>query len=81
MQTIVMEGRLKYRTRPDHQVHRPGNPAAVLVGTPALVARAGTGDRVALDQLVDRYGAMVWTVARALASVNRTRPMSARSRG
>jgi DNA-directed RNA polymerase specialized sigma24 family protein len=65
MQTMVLDERLDHRTRPDHQVHHPGNPAAVLVGTPELVARASTGDRVAWDRLVDRYGGLVWAVARA----------------
>jgi DNA-directed RNA polymerase specialized sigma24 family protein len=30
-----------------------------------LVARAGGGDQVAWDRLVDRYGEVVWAVARA----------------
>ena len=30
-----------------------------------LVARAGTGDQVAWDRLVERYGGVVWAVARA----------------
>ena len=30
-----------------------------------LVARAGNGDQVAWDRLVDRYGEVVWAVARA----------------
>jgi DNA-directed RNA polymerase specialized sigma24 family protein len=33
--------------------------------TAELVARAGTGDQVAWDRLVDRYGEVVWAVARA----------------
>ena len=32
-----------------------------------LVARAGGGDQVAWDELVDRFGGMVWAVARAHA--------------
>jgi DNA-directed RNA polymerase specialized sigma24 family protein len=41
----------------------PGDhPAAA---TSQLVARANLGDRAAWDQLVDRYGGMVWAVARA----------------
>jgi DNA-directed RNA polymerase specialized sigma24 family protein len=39
--------------------------AAAPVGTAELVARARNGDRVAWDHLVDRYGGMVWAVARA----------------
>src|SRR6266508_851017 len=38
---------------------------AALVETPELVARATNGDQVAWDQLVERYGGMVWAVARA----------------
>jgi DNA-directed RNA polymerase specialized sigma24 family protein len=41
----------------------PGDHAAA--ATSELVARANLGDRVAWDQLVDRYGEMVWAVARA----------------
>jgi len=52
MQTMVLDERLDGRT-----------PAEV--ETPELVARASNGDQVAWDQLVDRYGGMVWAVARA----------------
>ena len=52
MQTMVLDERLDGRT-----------PAEV--ETPELVARASNGDQVAWDQLVDRYGGMVWVVARA----------------
>jgi DNA-directed RNA polymerase specialized sigma24 family protein len=31
----------------------------------ALIAQASLGDQAAWDQLVERYGAMVWSVARA----------------
>jgi len=53
MQTMVLDERLDR----DH--------AAAPAETAELVARAGTGDQVAWDQLVDRYGGMVWAVARA----------------
>jgi DNA-directed RNA polymerase specialized sigma24 family protein len=53
MQTMVLDGRLDR----DH--------VAAPAETAELVARAGTGDQVAWDQLVDRYGGMVWAVARA----------------
>jgi DNA-directed RNA polymerase specialized sigma24 family protein len=33
--------------------------------TSKLITRAGNGDQVAWDQLVERYGRMVWAVARA----------------
>ena len=53
MQTMVLDERL-------HRDH-----TAALVETHELVARATDGDQVAWDQLVDRYGGMVWAVARA----------------
>jgi DNA-directed RNA polymerase specialized sigma24 family protein len=64
MQTMVLDERLAYRRRADHQESNTGDRAAALPGTPELVARAGTGDQVAWDQLVDRYGGLVWAVAR-----------------
>jgi len=36
-----------------------------VVGTCELVARANTGDQGAWDQLVERYGGLVWAVARS----------------
>jgi DNA-directed RNA polymerase specialized sigma24 family protein len=39
--------------------------AAAPLETAELVARARRGDQVAWDGLVDRYGGMVWAVARA----------------
>jgi DNA-directed RNA polymerase specialized sigma24 family protein len=42
----------------------PGDHAAA-ADTGELVARANLGDRAAWDQLVERYGGMVWAVARA----------------
>ena len=65
MQTMVLDERLERRTRADHQAHNTGDHAAASTATPELVARASTGDQVAWDQLVDRYGGMVWAVARA----------------
>jgi DNA-directed RNA polymerase specialized sigma24 family protein len=41
----------------------PGSHAAA-TDTAELVARANVGDRAAWDQLVERYGGMVWAVAR-----------------
>jgi DNA-directed RNA polymerase specialized sigma24 family protein len=35
------------------------------MGTCELVARANSGDQGAWDQLVERYGELVWAVARA----------------
>jgi DNA-directed RNA polymerase specialized sigma24 family protein len=64
MQTMVLDERLGRGGRGDHRAHDPGAPAA---GSAAaeLVARARLGEQAAWDQLVDRYGAMVWAVARA----------------
>jgi DNA-directed RNA polymerase specialized sigma24 family protein len=64
METMVVDERLAHR-RADRQAPNTGARAAASPGTPALVARAGTGDQVAWDQLVDRYGGLVWAVARA----------------
>jgi DNA-directed RNA polymerase specialized sigma24 family protein len=64
MQSMVMDERLDHRTRADHHTRQPGEQVA-LAATSELVARASTGDQVAWDQLVDRYGGMVWAVARA----------------
>jgi DNA-directed RNA polymerase specialized sigma24 family protein len=64
MQTMVLDERFEGGSRADHQAHDPGQPAAA-VATAELVARANLGEQAAWDQLVDRYGAMVWAVARA----------------
>jgi DNA-directed RNA polymerase specialized sigma24 family protein len=65
MQTMVLDERLAQRRRADHQAPNTGDRAAVLPGTSELVARASAGDQVGWDQLVDRYGGLVWAVARA----------------
>jgi DNA-directed RNA polymerase specialized sigma24 family protein len=65
MQTMVVEERLDQRRRADRQAPNTAARAAASPGTPELVARARTGDQVAWDQLVDRYGGPVWAVARA----------------
>jgi hypothetical protein len=64
MQTMVVDERRAHRRRADRQAPDTGDRAAAWPGTPELVVRAGTGDRVAWDRLVDRYGAMVWAVTR-----------------
>jgi DNA-directed RNA polymerase specialized sigma24 family protein len=64
MQTMVVDERFADRRRADRQAPNTGDRAAASPGTPELVARAGTGDQVAWDQLVDRYGGLVWAVAR-----------------
>jgi DNA-directed RNA polymerase specialized sigma24 family protein len=63
MQTMVLDERLDRRTRADHQAPRTYDRAVVSAGTPELLARASTGDQVAWDKLVDRYGGMVWATA------------------
>jgi DNA-directed RNA polymerase specialized sigma24 family protein len=65
MQTMVVDETLDRRTRADHHAHRTGEHGAASAEASELVARAGTGDQVAWDQLVDRYGELVWAVARA----------------
>jgi hypothetical protein len=62
MQTMVLDERPGRRGRAAHQADDPGRPAAA---TAELVARASVGEQAAWDRLVDRYGAMVWAVARA----------------
>jgi DNA-directed RNA polymerase specialized sigma24 family protein len=64
-QTMVLERGLDHRPRADLQAHHSGDPTAASAATSQLVARASTGDQVAWDQLVERYGGLVWAVARA----------------
>jgi DNA-directed RNA polymerase specialized sigma24 family protein len=65
MQTMVLEEDLDRPSRADRQVDDTSEHTAASAGTSELVARASTGDQVAWDQLVERYGGMVWAVARA----------------
>jgi Sigma-70 region 2 len=58
-QTMVLDR----RPRSDYQAQDTSGQASV--GTCELVARANTGDQGAWDQLVARYGGLVWAVARA----------------
>lgn len=63
-QTVVLDRRLDDPIQSNKQPQNAGDhttPSA----TSELVARANLGHQVAWDQLVDRYGAMVWAVARA----------------
>jgi DNA-directed RNA polymerase specialized sigma24 family protein len=62
-QTAVLERRLDHPTPADNELQDAGDHAAP-VATAELVARARVGEQAAWDQLVERYGAMVWTVAR-----------------
>jgi DNA-directed RNA polymerase specialized sigma24 family protein len=64
-QTIVLEEGLDLHPRANHQAPDPGRHAAASAGTSELVARASAGEQDAWDQLVERYGGLVWAVARA----------------
>ena len=60
-QAAILDGGLDGRTQSDHHArHASDQPAA---GSDAeLLARAGLGDQLAWDTIVDRYGGLVWTV-------------------
>jgi Sigma-70 region 2 len=51
-------------SRTDRQTNDTGDHTAASAGTSELVARASAGDQGAWDQLVERYGELVWAVAR-----------------
>lgn len=66
----VLDGAPDRASQPDHQTERAREQAVVraettvlLAATSELVARASLGDQVAWDQLVERYGEMIWAVA------------------
>jgi DNA-directed RNA polymerase specialized sigma24 family protein len=63
-QTIVLEEGLDRRPRANHQAQDTSGDAAS-AGTSELVARASAGEQGAWEQLVERYGGLVWAVARA----------------
>jgi len=63
-QTTVLDARLDRPAPADHQPQDSGGHAAAPVATAWLVARARVGEQAAWDQLVERYGEVVWTVAR-----------------
>ena len=62
-QPMMQEEGRDRRPRADHQAPDPGGQASA--GTGELVARASAGDQGAWDRLVERYGGLVWAVARA----------------
>jgi len=64
-QTMVLEDVLDRSSRADRPTSNPGDHTAASAGISELVARASAGDQVAWDRLVERYGGMVWAVARA----------------
>ena len=55
----------KRPSRIDRQTNDSGDHTAAPAGTSELVARVSAGDQGAWDQLVERYGELVWAVARA----------------
>jgi RNA polymerase sigma factor (sigma-70 family) len=63
-QTAVSDGSLDRHARPGQQARNADERAAACSETAELVGRAGTGDRAAWGELVDRYGGLVWAVAR-----------------
>jgi DNA-directed RNA polymerase specialized sigma24 family protein len=63
-QPMVLEEGLDPHPPATHHAQDTGGQAAS-VGTGELVARASLGDQGAWDQLVERYGGLVWAVARA----------------
>jgi DNA-directed RNA polymerase specialized sigma24 family protein len=64
MQPMVLKDGHDRRPRADYQAQDTSGHAAS-VGTSELVARANAGEQGAWDQLVERYGGLVWAVARA----------------
>jgi DNA-directed RNA polymerase specialized sigma24 family protein len=64
-QPMVLEEGRDRRARANHQAQDTGGRAAASAGTCQLVARASAGCQGAWDQLVERYGGLVWAVARA----------------
>jgi DNA-directed RNA polymerase specialized sigma24 family protein len=65
MQTMVLEEVLDRASRANWQTNNTGEHTAASAGSSELVARASAGEQVAWDQLVERYGGLVWAVARA----------------
>ena len=64
-QTMGPQEGLDRRLLANHQAQDTGAHVAASVGTSELVARASAGDQGAWDELVERYGGLVWAVARA----------------
>jgi DNA-directed RNA polymerase specialized sigma24 family protein len=64
-QSMVLEEGRDRRPQTDHKAQDTGGHVAASATTGELVARANAGEQVAWDQLVERYGGLVWAVARA----------------
>lgn len=63
--TMVLERGSDPHLPADHHGQDTSRHAAAWAATSEPVARANTGDQGAWDQLVARYGGLVWAVARA----------------
>ena len=63
--TMMLEEGSDRRPPADHQAQDTSGHAAAWAATSELVARASAGEQGAWDQLVERYGGLVWAVARA----------------
>src|SRR5438034_504342 len=63
-QTALPDESLDRRARPEQPAWNAADQAAARSEPSQLVARASSGDRAAWDELVDRYGALVWATAR-----------------
>ena len=64
-QPIMLDERPYHRTGADHQAQDTDEHTAASAGSSELMARANTGDQDAWEQVVERYGGLVWAVARA----------------
>ena len=62
-QTMMLEEGRDRRPPANHQAPDTGGHAAASAGTSQLVARASADEQAAWDQLVERYGGLVWAVA------------------
>jgi RNA polymerase sigma factor (sigma-70 family) len=63
-QTALPDGSLDRHARPEQPAWNAADQAAAWSEPSQLVARASSGDRAAWGTLVDRYGGLVWAVAR-----------------
>ena len=64
-QIAVLDRRLDHSIQANQRPRDVDARAVASAGTSELVARASAGEQRAWDQLVERYGGLVWAVARA----------------
>jgi DNA-directed RNA polymerase specialized sigma24 family protein len=64
-QIAVLDRRLDHSIQSNQQPRNADDHAAASAATSELVVRACLGEQPAWDQLVERYGEIVWAVARA----------------